>query len=135
MSVFVALYYWQLCATPRATVAKLSHGSNYLLVDGFPYYPFELILNVSIPPSTQQSLRLRKVPTGNRQPSTAFREPTSHANASAHFRHVTKAALTNIPFQSTSNWIQSTYGSGLTQCAFDPAWHLYVSSADAINAD
>ena len=42
MSVFVVLYYWQLCATLRVTVTKLSHGSSYLLVDGFvPYYPVD----------------------------------------------------------------------------------------------
>ena len=74
--------------TPRATVAKLSHGSSYirtyLLVNGFvSYYPVDLILNVSILPNTQQSLRLCKDPTGSHQlrsvnrPRTRMRVQTS----------------------------------------------------------
>ena len=66
MSVFGALCYWRICATPHATVAKLSHCNSYLLLDGFvSYYPVELIFKISIPPNTQQCLR--EVPTGSHQ--------------------------------------------------------------------
>ena len=98
MSVFVALCYWQLCATSRATVAKLSHGSSYLLVDDFvPYYPVDLILNISILPNSYPT-KPSYPQCPNRKLSTAFREPTSRVNARADFRHVTKAAPTNNPF-------------------------------------
>ena len=77
---------------PRATVAMLSHGISYLLVDSFvSYYLVELGFHVSIPSSIPNkafvSAKSQLCSTNGRHPSI----PT-------HTDHVTKAAPTNIPF-------------------------------------
>ena len=128
---------------PRATVATLSHGISYLLVDSFVSYLVELVFTSASLQYTQQSLRLCQITIMFHERTSFIRErlctlvmwrrlrpPTFHSNPlvtgfNPH-REVDWLNAHSIRFGTFTFLVRTR--SMWIECAFNAHW---VPSADA----
>ena len=77
---------YEVDTAPRVTVATLSHGISYLLVDSFvSYYPVKLVLYVSVRPLGPPVWVPNKAFISAKSQLRMFHERTSSVNACAHW--------------------------------------------------